>query len=43
MLETGAVRIPTYYNEPGTVVKNAPRERIIPIETTRSSYQPVRV
>lgn len=43
MLESSTDRIPKYYTDPNTTMKNAPRERIIPIETTRSSYQPVRV
>ena len=43
MLESDVFRGPRYYTEPVITVKSAPRERIIPIETVRSSYQPVRV
>jgi hypothetical protein len=43
MLNTGASLIPTHYTVPAAPIINIDNERIIPIETTRSSYLSPRV
>jgi hypothetical protein len=43
MLNTGLTRIPTHYSAPVTPIKYTNGERIIPIETTRSTHPSARV
>lgn len=43
MLSAEVKRIPSYYTVPAKPIKSIKGERIIPIETTRSTHPAVRV